>query len=355
MNHALLASVLLITLLTSGCSYLQSRPRDAVAELEDHLAQERYGRALALIEETNAGHPQYNQLQERADAVRTAARSFARQQSAAAQEAAAAGRWAEALTLYTEALERHPESATLRHGHEALHAQQAARRSVLEEELLLLRGEWLLQALPRYAGIAAIDPRDRGARGEYEAYQAEARRIAAALHRTGLAAIEAKRWEAAGTRLRLARRLHPDAAYATALEQLATRRAETERMARARRLAENRERITALENAFAAANEAGDAVAARQNLEDMAALLGRDHPRVAQHRKRFAQQLKPWVEARMEAAATAYSEKRFEAAIARWREVLQVDPENEAARARIERAERVLERLHRLEAQQRPE
>ena len=58
------------------------------------------------------------------------------------------------------------------------------------------------------------------------------------------------------------------------------------------------------------------------------------------------------IEEGMEASRRLYSQGRFEEALAGWRALLVLDPENEALKAHVARAERVLAKLRALNEKQ---
>lgn len=347
MSRRLLLLFLLLSL--NGCAYLASVSGDLDAQLDRWIAQQEYGKALAALGHVKPTRADYVALMRKRDTILLKAEQYERETVSQATDLARRGQWQQALERYDQALSRLPDGKILQTGHAQLLRQQAARLDELELDLLIARGEGLLHLLPAYTNRANVDPRSWRAQRELGIAQEDAERIARELTRRGRIALEQRDLNQARRSLPLALRLHPDPETKQANQDLLRRLGPpaaqaTKSATKPSREDETRELLQRYRQAYAN-KEWGEA----QRLLALLELQPSPPEESAQLRSELNAEVAEAVNRHIEQGITLYSDGKYERALVVWQQALQLDSGNERARAHIERAERVLEKLRTLQ------
>lgn len=344
-----LLPLFLLLLLLNGCAYLASVSGDLDAQLDRWVAQLEYGKALAALNHVKPTRADYAALMKKRDTILIKAEQYERETVGQAAELARRGQWEQALERYEQALARVPDGKIVQTGHAQLLRQQAARLDELELDLLIARGEGLLHLLPAYTNRANVDPRSWRAQRELRTAQEDAERIALELTRRGRAALEQRDLNQARRSLPLALRLHPSPETKQANQDLLRRLGPpaaqtTKPAAKPGREDDTRELLQRYRQAYGN-KDWGEA----QRLLALLELQPSPPDDIAQLRSELNAEVAEAVNRHIEQGIALYSDGKYERALAVWQQVLQLDPGNERARAHIERAERVLEKLRTLQ------
>lgn len=347
MLRRLLPLFLLLSL--NGCAYLASVSSDLDARLDRWVAQQEYGKALAALRHIKPTHANYALLMKKRDAILIKSEQYERDTVAQATELARRGQWAQALERYEQALTRLPEGKTLRAGQAQLLKQQAARLDDVELDLLIARGEGVLQLLPIYTKRASMDPRSWQAQRELRAAQETAERIGLELTRRGRNALEQRDLNQARRSLPLALRLYPSPETKQANQDLLRRLgppapAGKPATARAGRDDETPDLLQRYRKAYGS-KEWSEA----QRLLALLELQASPPDELAQLRSELNAEVTEAVNKHIESGIAWYSDGKYEQALIVWQQAQQLDPGNERIRAHIERVERVLEKLRTLQ------
>jgi tetratricopeptide (TPR) repeat protein len=347
-RHILLAAAL------GGCAYIPYQG-DVDARVDALLAEEEYGRALQTLAYVRDDDPRYQHFVSRHREIRRLADQYARRVMSQADALVREGRWGEALELYREAVNRLPRHTKLREHLQAFRAKQAERIKALELEKLIAEGQWLRTAISIQESITEVAPGDWSYNSTLDNLRYDAERVAERLTERGLAAMENNDLGTAGRTLPLAAQLNPTPRIAQARKKLSA--AESHEMQRKRqarqraRKLEQERRAGALRVSFEQARSDGDLVRARDILKRLLSLAGKD-PEDRRMAESFDKQLDSVVQQKLDEGALLYSQGRIEEAMARWRDVLELDPDHEEAKANLERAQRVAQRVQQLREKQ---
>lgn len=347
--------LLLSTLQLGACAIIPSLEGDLNEQLERNLAEDEYARALNILTYVREDHPDYARLVARRPMVEARARAFEKAQIRRAAELTEQGDWAGAFETYRAAINKLPHSVPLRMELQAFRRKQANRIEELKIERLVARARWLERAIALQRSIVHVDPDDWIEQRQLERYHEEANALAAELTRIGSAALEKENLGVAARTLPIAARLSPTPSAESAadrLSQVEAAQVQTQRRGQNRALEKLRHReSTSMLAEFRKAFTAGDLKRARQLMVRLAEIDGAN-PEVQTERSAFEAKLDQVLRTHLESAISLYGRGRFDEAVAHWNRVLDIDPEHEQARAGVERAERVMQKLRELREKQ---
>jgi tetratricopeptide (TPR) repeat protein len=358
--------LLLVLLLTgswliSGCTLIQPKGKELSTKLDQLVADKEYGDALDMISHVSPGDPDYARFAERRKQIEGLAAQYERKVIDDARQMVAQEHWAQALDLYDQALDRLPRSTRLRDGLAALHQQQQARIADQENELLVSRGEWLLDVLPTYRSLASIDPRDSSRARQAKNIQDDAEELAAKLIKIGTAAADAGNDDLASRAIPLAARLSDKPAIRQAAQkydQTRDKRSRDNRSQQDRRfrdIAEHeQERTNAIQQLvkdYTTAVDSKDYVGARLLLGQLRTIspgLVSERGYESDLNKRINNE----AERLYSEGATQYGHGEFEKARDSWKKTLELVPTHTRAKESLARVEKVLNRIERLRKKQ---
>ena len=350
--HAMLLASLLHL---GGCAIIPSLEGDLNGQLDRYLESGEYGKALDTLTYVRKDHPDYARLTARRPQVEERARAYEQAQIRRAAEFTARGEWEQALDTYRRAISQLPHSTPLRSELQAFRRKQEHRIEELKVERLVARARWLERAVSLQESIVRVDSDDWVERYQLDRFKTEAVELASELTRIGNAALEKEQLGIAARTLPIAARLSSDPNAVNANDRLSHAEAsqvEEQRRSQMKAMQRLRQRETTKTLAeFRAAQSAGDLRQARQLMLRLVE-IDSENTEVQAERSQFEAQLDKVLGTHLEAAISLYGRGRFEEAVAHWQRVLAIDPHHEQARAGVERAERVMQKLKQLREKQ---
>ncbi|MFQ5656600.1 MAG: hypothetical protein ACE5G5_03600 [Candidatus Methylomirabilales bacterium] len=334
-----------------GCASMFPRGQVTVQSVDELVAAEEYGIALEMLQEVPKTHPEYRALRNKIRQVQARAATYERTTLNRARRKMEEGDWSGALREVDNALDKFPSSVALKKGRKELLRKQAERIRALQTQMLIAEGKWLAEEGPLREELARVAPDDLGARWRLWSTRKEREKTARKLYELGKDAMSGGSIELAKECLALAERLDPPPAIKEEVVQLRweiARREERARLEKQRaRAEERRQEFKRLTRLAKQAMERGEFQTARGILSE---LIERD-PGNAEVRELY-EQLNKTVSAKvgpmLERGTILYREGKIEEAKKIWIAVLELDPSHVEAQARVERANRVLEKLRRL-------
>ncbi len=341
------ALILLLTL--SGCSALPVLRPASDSQVNTWVAEQRYGRAIAALQARGNGHPGPAD-RARLRKVRAAADAYDRDMSAEVVRRQARGDWQGASTLLDKALDHYPQGKRLNETRRLLRSQQKERLQQLEAKLLIAKAQWLQRSVPIRGEIARTDPGDLYAKWLASQARLEQTETAQRLTDLGNSALQRHDLALAAQCLHLADSLHSSEETTRALAKLARlkqREAQKDRRVQAKERAQKSQKLLAR---VRQAMSKGDLREARRQLAQLSE-LDTSSPEAT----RLQQDLDAAIDAKVEELSTRgdrlYTRGHIRQARDSWQSALELDPDNERLLSRIERAERVLEKLNELKGQ----
>jgi len=340
---------LVLMLLLSGCSAFPVLQQANDADMDRWVAAQRYGRAIDALEARGHGHPGPAD-RARLRQIRAAASAYDRDMAAEVVRRRARGDWQGASELLDSALDHYPQGKRLLETQRLLRSQQKERLQQLEANLLIAKAEWLQRSVPVRSEIARTDPDDLYAKWLATQSRLEQRETAQRLTDLGQSALRRQDLTLAARCLHLADQLHKSEDTTRALAQLARlQRRETQHDQRAQAM-ERAQKSQELIGKVRRAMGKDDLVKARRLMAQLGD-IDADNPATT----RLEQVLDTAINAKVDKLSSQgdrlYTRGRILEARDVWRSALELDPGNERLLSRVERAERVLEKLRELQGQ----
>lgn len=335
----------------SGCAelVLVHRPVDD-ATIERWLERKQYGKVLDVLER-RARRSNALDAEKRLEQVRAQAAQYDQQRATAARELLQAGKLDRAEEQINLALNRYPDGEQLQQAAQQLRRLRQDRIDALEAKLLLAQADWLAQSVPIYQQLATVEPSNLDAIRQARRMEQERSEVAQRLASIGLTAHAEGDTERAKRYLAASKKLLPSPPVSDVLTHLGEqeKRKKVVRQAQQRQIASRMRR----EEAQRLANQA------RQALQNLQLQEARAHvERLQQVDPKFEQldalksRLDQAVAARVKALLRTgddhYAEGRIAEAKRVWEAGLALAPGDTELTNRVERAERVLNRLEEL-------
>ena len=353
MQKPISALVLATALLLAGCAnILTSRP-GSDAQIQRWIEQQRYGMALQALERRATREPTKENRTWLAR-VKALAADYDAKLAATAMRQQARGQWKEAFATVDQALRNYPKGPKLLQTRTALRQQQTKRLDQLETDLLFAKAEWLKHSAPLYRELAATDPDDLETAWKAQQMEHQKRDSAERLLHLGNKALNHRQYELARHALELADQLHSTGETRQALARLHHVLGQQAAKKRARaRQAQTRQRNEQTRRLMAEVHQAiinADLNRARDKLAELTAIEGND-PQLDELAQALDQAIAAKVAELTAQGNTLYTHGKIRDAKRTWESALELDPGNQHLRSRIERAERVLNKLQKLQQQ----
>ncbi|OGT21227.1 MAG: hypothetical protein A2V90_09110 [Gammaproteobacteria bacterium RBG_16_57_12] len=349
------AAIFLCAQFLAGCAYLAAHSDDPDVQIETWVDHHMYGKALDAIDKVRPEHPAYESIMTKKQTVLGKAQQYETEMLKKGRQMEGAGKLTEAQSVYEDGLKHYRQSELLQHALAILNTRQINRATQLEIELLITDGIWLEKRLTLIREMSVTRSPGWLSKIQLKNLQLKAEDIAGQLMLAGKDALALGNLTLATRTLPLAYRLYPDKeieSYNKQLQEILNRNEASTRQAEKRVVdknvkAEQEELRNALEQSFVA-----------RNYKVMQHLLKRlEQIEVSDMDLRILKQqaeqaIAYVVQQNMEQASASYSLGDYQRAIEFWRLVLELNGDNEQARANVDRAERALEKLQQLREKQ---
>ena len=336
--------IMLLLLFTSGCAGLRLMwAQDPLGEIDEALAEEDLNRAYTIIEQLPRRHGQHEEVQAQRPRLEEKASAFEQQRIARAEELAAEERWGAAVDELDDALARWSHGEALQEARERIREQEHRALLGLRADLALAESRWLLREQERrelldgFAAPAASEHRQRLTQRR-ESLSEELRYLAGELRDEDWTRVRHLMESALALSTE-----EEDEEDRALLEEAQKQLAEKDASRRARHQASLRERISDDLDRYAESNRIEDLVRARTHLGE-----NPDDGLQEEYRK-VRELVKQRVEQDIARGDSLYARGAYREALEHWKGLVPLAPEHEGLRSRLNRLERVLQSLERLE------
>ncbi|MBU0945027.1 MAG: hypothetical protein KJ804_15260 [Proteobacteria bacterium] len=345
--------LLLALLLLHGCApltHLDSKV-DNVLLVDQYLAEQEYGKALTLISSISKEDPQALELEKKRKTILDQVQTFEQQSIALALNQERLSNWPEAKRIYVEALKKLNTSRTLEEAREGMLTRFQNRMDALQYEELIVTGEWLRKKLPLLRSLQASNPGDLIIQWRYSRTENEARETAKELLRIGEQMLAENNAAMAQRILPLAAELDPQLDMEAAISSL-----DSMLQSRKDKKLEDRRRIAQKKDEKVI--EEFNRAMAHNNLSEARSHLTRLSPATRTSvaaelmQERLDKAMAEYIQEELSIGNSFYRARGYKQAIKAWKNILAIDPDNEAVQTKLERAEKVVEKLNALEEQQ---
>lgn len=335
------------------------------ATLESLIHSQQFNAAIELLERDLRAQDSAETRQQLAHVIELA-EAYDKVISSDIEEAVNKQDWNTAYRLLDQAATRYPQGETSGEWRNALASHQQERAEELKISLLIERAMWLLQSRSVLEELVNLEPRNTTAQAKLDEVRSEAQSLAAQLSQLGIAALAAKHLEQAERSLTMADRLYPIAENILALERLDRAQHELNQEKRKQRLREEQEqarRETEKRKQSLQAVEERQQQQSRRLVEEINAALNKGdlrraqtlleqlrssdkkHPQIPTLGQALAVAIATRVDDLLEKGNVLYSNGEIEQAKSVWEEALVLNPGSTRARARVARAQQVLNNL----------
>ncbi len=346
----------LLALLLGACAQFApwTSGRPTPAGIDRLVADNRYGDALATLRDIPADAPDAAALRAKRLQVRAQAARYAARRLAAAGREEQAGNWHHAEEILRDTLDHDPGAKGVQAMLRNLHARRVRRVQELERRILVARAEWLSRVVParnELKRIASFGLLDRLRLAELDH---ERRKVAKELLAAGTGEMRIGELDDAQHCLTLSQALHDTPPVRTALEQLARRRQEQQRL---EELAKQRSREQDLRRRKARLHDQiQEAIAEgkwHKAQTDLRRLMKLDpgNRELAGLKKALDEAVAVRIRQLLDKGNALYRKGLIREAKTAWEAVLALDPKQQQAQANVKRARRVLNKLRELKQQ----
>ncbi len=337
-------------IMLSGCARLAlMQSEDPLADLQKARADNHYDRALYIAEHLDGDHPDHERVQDLLPRLRAEIETFEQEKIEHAEQLARQGEWEQVWQVLADAMNQWRPSSTLRQARERLREREEYQRRKTTGDLLLAETRWRLSSSEQAARLTNYT--DAASEHRYEHWRQRNRELAEELVEHGRWFVEREDWQRAHDYLSSARALHADTvprdllARAREKHQALSRRSQARQ--ERRRQQQTRQRREKARSLLAQYRDSGELDALLQlralvrehggeylpeELTARVEILSRERFRTA-----------------MNEGDARYARGDYREARAIWQKVEPLAPPDSELPEKLERVERVLEKLQNLE------
>ena len=340
-------------LLLHGCAVLDPLHSETsrIERVDQYLAEQEFSRALSLIDDTPDDDAQAVLLTKKRKAILAQVKKFEQQTVTTALKQERNNDWPGAKRTYKEALKRLETSRVVEKGQASMLKRFQDRMTTLRYEELIVTGEWLKKKLPLQRSLHENDPESIGTHWRYSRTENETEELAQELLKAGEQMLAVNNLAMAQRLLPLAAELSPGPESEAAVNRL-----NNTLKKRTAKKQKSRHRITQKKNtleidAFNKAMALGNLKEARRHLShlnpDMQAFTS-----VELMQERLDKAISKWAQEEISIGDSFYRAGEYKQAIKVWQNILELVPGHETVQRKIDRAEKIIEKLNILEKRQ---
>lgn len=302
--------------------------------------------------------------------IKDLADTYDRQQSKKIDELYSSGKKATALKMLSDAFENYPDGPRLFYVKQKIEKDMSGYLRDIESQLLIAKGEWLLQSSPLLQEYQKAKPGDKSIQQQVQDAKQEIINISDKLTALGIHAMSAGKFEHADQRLNMANTLHPSGENISALARLDQLR--LEKKIKARKLSQAKEErkrrsdtrklvkmqkrkqeqtektVTKLIEEVRRSLARGNLKSARSQFEQLRK-FGPGSIEMDALQKSLDAAIRSKVKGIIIRGGELYSNGNIKQARDLWQSALEIDPENANVKRRIARANQVLHKLKELQ------
>jgi len=290
-------------------------------------------------------------LEKKREMVMDALRSYEKQTVFRALKQERNNEWPAAKLSYEEALEKSGHSKNLEDAERAMLLRFQGRMDALELEELIVTGEWLQKKLPLLQGLHESDPDDWTLHRRYSRAQNDAKEIALQLLQRGEQMLTEKNLAMASRIIPLAVKLAPSPAADSEMNRL-----NSQLQARSLKKQKDRKNIARKKDrksleSFNKAMAHGNLSEARHNLSQLTPEMQKSMAAELMQ-ERLDKEISEYVQVELAVGDSFYRAGEYEQAIKVWQTIIELEPENETVKSKIERAKVIVEKVQSLRERQ---
>lgn len=336
----------------SGCStYIASKQDNLTTQIDIWAADNEYGKAFKTLSYIKPSHPQYQELLKRKKTLQSEAKEYELKTINQILSLIKKKQWAQALDLFDQVQEKYPQSQGFNKTKQHVINKQKKQVAIFDQEIMLERVKWMIQARPIYQTRFDTDPRNEAFKTHLEGLNSESVVLAQKLTKLAQQAIDKGHFKTARTRIEQAMALEPDQERSKILASLKNKETKTfNKKKQAQKRTHKKQQNTLLQD-IEKSFKSGNLIKTRKLISKLDK-RERSNPELKQLEQELDRTINYTIQSYFSDANKLYTDGQFEQAIDLWEEVLKYDPENEIAKENIQRAEKVIDKLTTLREKQ---
>ncbi|MBL4867417.1 MAG: hypothetical protein JKY67_13710 [Pseudomonadales bacterium] len=340
-------SLLCASLLFAGCAHYYAVESDLSNRVNRWNGKKAYGKSISTLELVKQSNDNYTELQTLLEKTKVLASVYEKQLLTEADKLIQGNHWQQALNLYDSGLANLPNSYPFEQARNSYYKKRKQHTENLRRKLLIAEGRSLPYRAPLINEIAKINPDNNAAQERAIAITHQVEDTTKRLLKLGKTALKENNNNLAMEYLTLANHLSPTKDTASALKKINNR---LDTIAKKKKQFIEIKQKSRARQLLSQYNELFDKkhyAEAKERLEQLHTYR-EETPDISQLEIKLEQAIMKEIQSSIEQGQRYYSKGQFEEAYHTWRESLSLSPNNAALLAHIERVQRVLESLRRL-------
>jgi len=341
----------LAALSLSGCAFLDSLDSNLDQQVDSWMKQHEYARVINTIQYISPGNPNYGYLQKKRQQALSESRRYEQSEIARAMTLMERGDWHEAGKTLQNAMDKLPPSKTLEKTYRDFTAARDQHLNNLYCEMYRNKAEWLMMNRPVQEQLHKTQPDDGKVQRIFSQYDADTVQVYDELLDCGKHAADRNDLQLAMQTYKLASRLKTDKTLSTTLTRLQTtidRKQTDAQNGRGQTISQLGQNLLDKSKQALAAGDLKRAISHYEKIPDADKQL----PPVVAYDADMNQRIHENVRQGIELGRKLYSQGQVDQALAVWKKLRDIDPDNENLLSHIERAERVLDKIKQLRKEQ---
>lgn len=349
--HLFIITLFLLAL--SGCARF-STPDNSLTllqQVDQYQEQQQYSKALTLIAESPEDHSQAKELEKKRKEILKQLDLFEQKTISEALKLERQNDWEGTKKTYKDAIRKLNSSKVLEKAKQDMLLRLDARVAALELEELIITGEWLQKKLPLLRSLHESEPGDLSVRWRLSRTEDETKELSLKLLDSGSKMLAEKNLSMAQRTLPLAVALNPLLKTETSVQelnsQLKTKKAKKKKTKRKKTEKHDKNEIAAFNKAMAHK----DLNTARLHLKRISS-TGKTSMAVELMQERLDNAIATYVQEELTIGNTFYRAGDYEQAINAYNNILTLTPDDGLVKAKLIRANKILEKLNSLKQRQ---
>jgi len=343
----------LAALSLSGCAFLDSLDSNLERQVDVWMKQHEYARVIDTLRYIGPSDPHYKSLQRKRQLALAESKRYEQTEIARAMALMEKGEWYEADITLQDAMDKLPSSKALDKTYHDFSAARDLHLQMLYCELSRNRADWLISNRPVQEQLKKTQPDAGKAQRIFSQYASDTKQVYAELLDCGKDAADRNDLPLALRSYKLASKLRVDkelSATLARLQQAIDRKQDVSQAGQGRALSQLGQNLLDKSKQALAAGDLKLAIRHYQKIPDADKQL----PPVVAFDADMNRRIHENVRQGIELGRKLYSQGQVEQALAVWKKLRDIDPDNENLLNHIERAERVLDKIKQLRKEQTP-
>lgn len=328
----------------SGCAFIYTLDSDLEQRVDGWIAQHQYTLALDTLNQVSPSHPQFAILQKKKLHVIALIQQYEEETVQKTRLLVKQHQWLEADEVFSSALQNLPQSKLLNDSYAQFRLKRERQLKSLTCRVHIYRAEWTIKNAPLEDELARIQPSEREGIRLQEQHTDEVRNMFENLVQCGKESLKNTDLELAEQSYTVAEQLNPGGKLFRSEVNIQQQLAAIEKQ-RATILSPRTGEL--LESSQQALKK--DDVKQAYKLYRQIPVHDRQNTEVRQFHKLLEQRVTTNINQGLEMGRKLYSQGDVERALAIWTDIRELAPDNEQLLNHIERAQRVLNKLKRLQ------